>query len=85
MAIVPVATTANIEYSPRDTLKPANRNVVSEGIGMQALSATISRKIPGRPIASTTSTANSTIGSVRDASTTGGTAAQGSRRTTRNH
>ena len=59
MAIVPVATTANIEYSPRETLNPANRNVVSEGIGMQALSATISRKIPGSPIASTTSTANS--------------------------
>ena len=37
------ATTANIEYSPSETLKPANRNVVSDGIGMQALSATISR------------------------------------------
>ena len=55
---MPTATTANIEYSPSETLKPANRNVVSDGIGMQALSATISRKIPGRPIASITSTAN---------------------------
>ena len=71
MAIVPVATTANIEYSPRDTLKPANRKVVSEGIGMQALSATIRRNIPGSPIASITSTANSTIGSVSDARTIG--------------
>ena len=66
---MPVATTANIEYSPRETLKPANRNVVSDGIGMHALSATISRKIPGRPIASITSTANSTIGSVSEATT----------------
>jgi hypothetical protein len=66
---VPVATTANVEYSPRETLKPANRNVVSDGIGMQALSATMSRKIPGRPIASITSTANSTMGSVSEAAT----------------
>jgi hypothetical protein len=36
---------------------------------MQALSATIRMKIPGRPMASMTSTANSTIGSVREAST----------------
>ena len=49
MAAVPAATTANREYSPRATLKPANRNVVSDGIGMQALSATMSTKMPGRP------------------------------------
>ena len=67
MASVPTATTANIEYSPLATLKPANRNVASEGIGMQALSATISAKIPGRPSLSITSTANCTIGSVSDA------------------
>ena len=77
MAIVPVATTANIEYSPRETLKPANRNVVSDGIGMQALSATIRRKIPGSPMASITSTANSTIGSVSDAMTSGDTSDPG--------
>ena len=77
MAIVPVATTANIEYSPRETLKPANRNVVSDGIGMHALSATIRRKIPGRPMASTTSTANSTIGSVSEARTSGDTSDPG--------
>ena len=75
---MPVATTANSEYSPRATLKPANRNVDSDGIGMHALSATISRKIPGRPIASMTSTANSTSGSVMEASTSKG--AQGRRR-----
>ena len=66
---MPVATTANSEYSPRATLKPAKRNVVSDGIGMHALSATIRRKIPGSPMASMTSTANSTIGSVREAIT----------------
>ena len=47
---MPDATTANSEYSPRATLKPANRNVVSDGIGMHALSATMSTKIPGRPM-----------------------------------
>ena len=47
---MPVATTANSEYSPRATLNPANRNVVSDGIGMHALSATIRMKIPGRPM-----------------------------------
>src|SRR5215207_7482871 len=36
---------------------------------MHALSATIRTKMPGRPSASMTSTANSTIGSVREAST----------------
>jgi hypothetical protein len=36
---------------------------------MHALSATIRRKIPGSPIASMTSTANWTMGSVREAST----------------
>ena len=66
---MPVATTANVEYSPRETLKPANRNVVSDGIGMHALSATMSRKIPGSPSASITSTANCTIGSVSEAAT----------------
>ena len=74
---MPTATTANIEYSPSATLKPANRNVASDGIGMQALSATISRKIPGRPSASTTSTAKSTIGSVMEARTSGDTARSG--------
>ena len=67
-------TTANSEYSPSETLKPANRNVASDGIGMHALSATMSRKIPGSPIASITSTANCTIGSVSDARTNTATA-----------
>ena len=48
---------------------------------MHALSATISRrKIPGSPMASTTSTANSVIGSVNEAISGAGTAIQGSRR-----
>src|SRR5687767_477690 len=47
---------------------------------MHALSATISRKIPGSPMASTTSTANSTMGSVSEAISGAGTAVQGSRR-----
>jgi hypothetical protein len=38
--------------------------VVSDGIGMHALSATMRTKIPGSPSASITSTANSTMGSV---------------------
>ena len=67
MASVPTATTANSEYSPLETLKPANRNVASDGIGMQALSSTISTKIPGSPRASMTSTAKSTMRSVMDA------------------
>ena len=74
---MPTATTATSEYSPSETLKPANRNVASDGIGMQALSATMSRKIPGSPIASTTSTANCTIGSVSDATTSTGTRVAG--------
>src|SRR5215217_1872456 len=45
---------------------------------MHALSATMSRKMPGRPMASTTSTASSTIGSVMEAVTSTG-APQGRR------
>ena len=41
--------------------------VASLGTGMQALSRSISTNTPGRPIASTTSTATSTIGSVIEA------------------
>ena len=48
--VVAVATTS--EYSPLETLKPANSIVASDGIGRHALSATISRKIPGSPSAS---------------------------------
>ena len=66
---MPTATTANSEYSPSETLKPANSIVASDGIGMQALSATISTKTPGRPSLSITSTANWTIGSVSEATT----------------
>jgi hypothetical protein len=60
---------------PSATLKPAKSIVASDGIGMQALSATMRRKMPASPIASTTSTANWTIGSVREA--TSGTPAPG--------
>ena len=45
---MPTATTANIEYSPSETLKPANSIVASDGIGMHALSATISSEDPGQ-------------------------------------
>src|SRR3954453_146538 len=58
------------EYSPWKTLKPANSIVPSDGIGRQALSATISRKTPTRPSLSMTSTANWTSGSVMDANCT---------------
>ena len=49
---------------------------------MHALSATIRTKIPGSPMASTTSTANSVSGSVSEANSGAGTAIQGSRRAT---
>ncbi len=64
---MPTATAAQRLYSPFETLKPANSIVASLGTGMQALSATISRKTPGSPKASTTSTAALTMGSVTDA------------------
>ena len=69
MATEPTATAANRQYSPFETLKPANSIVASLGTGMQALSSTISTNTPARPMASTTSTAALTIGSVREAST----------------
>ena len=54
-------------YSPFETLKPANSMVASLGTGMQALSRSISTNTPGSPMASTTSTATSTMGSVIEA------------------
>src|SRR5215207_3361969 len=61
------------EYSPRLTLKPANSIVASLGIGMHALSRSMRTNTPGRPSASTTSTAALTSGSVSEARTgTGG-------------
>jgi hypothetical protein len=69
LAAVATRTTTSSGYSPSETLKPANSIVPSDGIGMQALSATISAKTPGRPSLSTTSTANWTSGSVREATT----------------
>src|SRR3712207_8403 len=51
--------------------------VASDGTGMHALSSVISRKTPGRPRSPTTLTANSTLGSVMDASAAS-TAVQGS-------
>ena len=64
---MPAATAAPRLKSPLDTLKPANSIVASLGTGMQALSATMSKKTPGSPSASTTSTATLTMGSVIDA------------------
>ena len=61
---------ANIEYSPSATLKPANSIVASDGIGMHALSATISRKIAGQPQGVDHVDANWTSGSVIEARTT---------------
>ena len=61
------------EYSPRLTLKPANSIVASLGTGMHALSRSMRTNTPGRPSASTTSTAALTSGSVSEARTgTGG-------------
>jgi hypothetical protein len=61
------AVAANRLYSPRDTLKPAKSMVASLGTGMQALSRSIRTNTPGKPMASTTSTATSTMGSVIEA------------------
>ena len=69
MATDPTAVAANRLYSPFETLKPANSIVASLGTGMHALSSSMSTNTPGRPIASTTSTAAFTIGSVIEAST----------------
>ena len=49
MATEPTATAANSEYSPSDTLKPANSIVASLGMGMQADSRVISTKMPSSP------------------------------------
>src|SRR5215203_2866409 len=68
LATEPTKVAMNRLYSPLETLKPANSIVASEGTGMQALSSSIRTNTPGRPIASTTSTATSTIGSVMEAS-----------------
>ena len=71
MAIEPTATAANSEYSPSETLKPANSIVASLGTGMQADSSVISTNTPSRPSLSTTSTAKFTMGSVIEASRVG--------------
>src|SRR4051795_7270424 len=69
LATAPTATAANREYLPSLTLKPAKSIVASDGIGIPALSGTISRKIPGRPRSPTTLVAKSASRSVTDAST----------------
>src|SRR5690242_11987633 len=69
LAITPVATAAKSEYLPSETLKPANSIVASDGIGISALSGTISRKIPGNPRSPTTLVAKSASFSVTEAST----------------
>src|SRR4051795_5883051 len=74
LATAPTATAANREYLPSLTLKPAKSIVASDGIGMQALSGAMSRKIPGRPRSPTTRTAKLTSGSVIDARTSDTTA-----------
>ena len=58
--------------------------VASDGTGMHALSTSMSTKIPARPRSPTTFVANSTSGSVIDASTTN-TAPEGSGRVRRYH
>src|SRR6476661_847663 len=63
------STAARTLYSPLWTLKPANSIVGSDGIGMHALSGVISRKIPGSPMASTTSIAQLATVSVMEATT----------------
>jgi len=70
LAIDPTAVAANRLYSPFETLNPANNMVASLGTGMQALSRNMSTNTPGSPIASTTSTATLTIGSVIEAKST---------------
>src|SRR3954452_22269384 len=72
--MTPTEVTRSSEYSPSATLKPAKSMGPSDGIGRQALSATINRKTPINPILSMTSTANWTSGSVIEARYT---AAQG--------
>ena len=57
--------------SPSLTAKPANSIVASLGTGTQALSSVIRMKMPATPIASTTSTAKLTIGSVIEARMSG--------------
>src|SRR4051812_9526259 len=47
---------------PSETLKPANSIVASLGMGMQALSRTMSRNTPARPVASITLVAAFTSG-----------------------
>jgi hypothetical protein len=64
------ATAASRVYWPPATLNPANSMVGSLGTGMQALSSTISTKIPARPSSATTQTAKLTIGSVIEAART---------------
>ena len=69
MATEPTAVAMNRLYSPLETLKPANSIVASLGTGMQALSSSMRMNTPGRPMASTTSTATLTMGSVIEART----------------
>ena len=61
-SVIPISV-----WSPLETLKPPNSITASLGIGMQALPAAISRKIPARPVLSITLTQKSTIGPVMSA------------------
>src|SRR4029078_10174888 len=55
-------------YWPSETLKPAKSIVASLGIGMHALSRSMSTKTPASPRSPTTLVAKRTSGSVTDAS-----------------
>ena len=68
-AATATATTAQNEYVPSLTLKPANSIVGSDGNGMPMLSSVMSTKIPARPMSSTTSVTKSASLSVTDART----------------
>src|SRR3954462_10870906 len=52
---------------PSETLKPANSIVASLGIGMHALSSSMSTNTPASPRSPTTFVAKQTSGAVRDA------------------
>ena len=63
----PASVMPSSVWSPLCTLKPAKSITASLGIGMQALPAAISRKIPTSPVLSIVLTQKSTIGPVRSA------------------
>ena len=67
MPRTPATVTSTRLKWPCETPKPANSIVASEGIGMHALSSSISTKIPASPRSLTTEVAASTSGPVMEA------------------